>query len=284
MDTKCRKKNGNCSKENDPHDGLPVQCVGIWAKDKHFYLKQYIDATREVRRKFLPPRGTGGACFIDIFAGPGRARIQKPREFIDGSPLLALKYDQVPFSRVILCDIDEENLATLKQRTKQDRDRTTIIAGDCNQRIDEIIQHVPTYGLNVALIDPFGASALSFDSIRTLAARDRMDLIIHFPMGDMKRNFRGTKRHFERFLGLPEADWGISVTKPADIPRLIGVLRTQLAKLGYPKRELMSPAVKNSTNNVLYNLLYASKHQRGDAIWQSITKRLPSGQGSLALF
>jgi three-Cys-motif partner protein len=260
-----------------------VQCVGVWAKDKHFYLRKYIDATRQVRAGYLPPLGTGGAAFIDLFAGPGRARIQKPVEFIDGSPLIALSHDKAPFSSVVLCDIDDENIDVLDKRTEQHRARTSIVRGNCNIKIDEILTHVPKYGLNVALIDPFGASALSFETISKLAKRDRMDLIIHFPMGDLKRNFSREKSLFEKFLGLPEAEWGVKVTKPSDIPRLIGVLRKQLGKFGYPARELRSPAVKNTTNTVLYNLVYASKHPRGDAIWQSITKTLPSGQGSLPL-
>jgi hypothetical protein len=65
--------------ENCPHaapDGLPVQCVGIWAEDKHHYLQQYFEATWAVRKKFLPPDGRGGACFVDLFAGPGRVRVR----------------------------------------------------------------------------------------------------------------------------------------------------------------------------------------------------------------
>jgi three-Cys-motif partner protein len=260
-----------------------VQCVGAWAKDKHFYLLKYIDATRQVRAQYLPPKGVGGAAFIDLFAGPGRARVKAPREFIDGSPLIALRYETAPFSRVVLCDIDDENIDALRKRTATYGDRCKVVAGDCNAKIAEILSHVPVYGLNVALLDPFAASALSFETIKALAARDRMDLIIHFPMSDLKRNFRTDKKHFERFLGLPEAQWGFKVTKPSDVPKLIGVLRAQLAKFGYPPRELISPAVKNTTNNVLYHLVYASKHPKGDEIWQSITRRLPSGQGSLPL-
>src|SRR5882762_5998726 len=43
-----KKANGNCTNP-DPDDGLPVQCVGPWTKDKHHYLRQYIEATRAVR-------------------------------------------------------------------------------------------------------------------------------------------------------------------------------------------------------------------------------------------
>src|SRR5690242_8395912 len=109
----CRKKNGNCTVAADPVDGLPVQCVREWASDKHYYLRRVVDATRHVRAKFNPPRGRGGSCFVDLFAGPGRARILKPTEFVDGSPLVAIKAaaeNAGAYTRVVLCDIDEENV------------------------------------------------------------------------------------------------------------------------------------------------------------------------------
>lgn len=258
-----------------------MQCVGPWISDKHFYLAKYIRATRQVRAKYLPPEGPGGAAFIDLFSGPGRARIKDPREFVDGSPLLAMKNADAPFSRVVLCDIDAENVGALRRRVAQCGNRCTIVEGDCNAKIDEILSHVPRYGLNVALIDPFGAAALDFETIKKLAAFERMDLIIHFPMHDFKRNsLKEDKKHFERFLGLPESEWGVTVTKGSDVPQLLGVFRRQLGSLNYPPRALRSPAVTNTMNNVLYNLVYASKNPKGDAIWQSITKTSPSGQTS----
>src|SRR5579884_2126049 len=70
----CRdRKTGNCTK-GPADDGGVVQCVGPWAKEKHDYIRRYIDATREVREKYLRP-GWPGACYIDLYAGPGLARV-----------------------------------------------------------------------------------------------------------------------------------------------------------------------------------------------------------------
>ncbi len=38
--------------------------------------------------------------------------------------------------------------------------------------------------------------------------------------------------------------------------------------------------IKNDKNNVLYHLVLASKHDRGDQIWQSITRTDGKGQRS----
>lgn len=85
----CRKENGNCTTLGP--DGLPVQCVGSWTRDKHEYLRRYIDATANARAKYV---GRGGAAFLDLFAGPGCARVRTSRLVVDGSPLIALKHEK----------------------------------------------------------------------------------------------------------------------------------------------------------------------------------------------
>jgi len=76
----------------DPADGLPVLDVGPWTAEKHDYLRRYITATKAARARFLPPAGPGGAAFIDLFGGPGRAQVRGHKEIIDGSPLIAARH------------------------------------------------------------------------------------------------------------------------------------------------------------------------------------------------
>ena len=38
-------------------DGLPLDEVGAWAKDKHDRLRKYVDITRSVRKKFVARSG-----------------------------------------------------------------------------------------------------------------------------------------------------------------------------------------------------------------------------------
>jgi three-Cys-motif partner protein len=152
--------NGNCT--NPGPDGLPVQCVGIWATDKHHYLRQYIAATKGVRAKYLEPQGHGGAAFIDIFAGPGMVRVRDTGDIHPGSPLVALQHREAPFSKLVFADQDAANVAALQARTASDTTRVKIIPGDSNANIDQIASDIPKYGLNIALVDPFGLSALKF--------------------------------------------------------------------------------------------------------------------------
>lgn len=265
-----RKDNGNC--ENPAEDGLPSQCVGAWASTKHERIRLYIEATRAVRAKYLPPNGTGGAAFVDLFAGPGRARIRDQATTVPGSALIAVEHAEARFSRVILCDLDGENVAALRARTKANRDRVEVIEGDCNAEIGRITALVPPHGLNIALIDPFGPTPLKWSTIATLGAVKRMDLLIHFPTGAIKRNFYhlGFDHTIDEMLGT--AAWRKIVHSAEHVPKLIDILREQLVGLGYESERVNTLAVKAEKNLLLYHLVFASKDERGTTIWKSITK------------
>lgn len=271
------RRDDNCY-DADPADGLPVQCVGEWAEDKkHRILRNFIEATQKTRAKYLAPRGRGGAAYIDLFAGPGRARVRSSGAIVDGSPLVAVKHSASPFTKVILCDLNEANIQALQHRTQGDA-RVVTIPGDCNREIGRVVSEVPQFGLNLALVDPYGLAALDFETIKRLAtACKRMDLLIHFPTGDMKRNIantkssEATKERMDKALG-----GGVRAALPKDVAREIETLRTNLASLGYTGKKVRSVPVANSQGVIMYHLVYASRNPLGDAIWQSITS--PKGQ------
>ena len=70
----------------DEH-GLLVENVGPWAVDKLKIVTDYIQASGAARRRYLET----GAAYIDVFCGPGRSRIRRTPQFIDGSPVAAFK-------------------------------------------------------------------------------------------------------------------------------------------------------------------------------------------------
>ena len=53
----------------DPDDELIVGEVGPWATEKHDRLRKYIQASHDARAKFLRPKGTGGASYIELYSG-----------------------------------------------------------------------------------------------------------------------------------------------------------------------------------------------------------------------
>lgn len=272
----CRKPNGNCTFPSD--DGLPVQCVGLWVNDKHDYVSRYIKATQAVRAKYLPPLGPGGAAYVELFAGPGRARIRESGAFVRGSPFLAIDHTEAPFTKIVLAEMEPENVVALSKRTEPYLDRVRIISGDCNENIDKIAKEIPRYGLNLALVDPYGLRTLRFDTLGKLAAAGRMDLVIHFPTMVIKRSFDdpNTGEFITRFFGTDS--WRQTVKKPGDVLKLVEILRSQLADFGYEQEAVRSVAILNSKKVPIYHLVFATKDKLGNKIWKSITATTPTGQ------
>ena len=255
-----------------------MQCVGSWSEDKHSYLGRYIAATARVRNKYLSAGG-GGAAFIDLFAGPGLARVRRTKKFIDGSPMIALGHRESPFTRVILCELDLENVAALEQRCGPHGRRVKILPGDCNERIDDLVGLIPTDGLNIALIDPYSTAPLHFNTIAKLCGLRRMDLLIHFPTSDIRRKFtRPDTRHLiDRLMGCTE--WQQRVQKPDQVPQLIAIFRERLATLyGYSREHVYDLPVKDNGRHLLYHLVYVSKHEKGNEIWKKVARVSPRGE------
>ncbi len=277
---KQRTGNGNCPYRT-ASDGLPVQCVGAWAKDKHTYVARYVEATQAVRSKYLPPRGQGGAAYIDLFSGPGMALVRETEEIVSGSPLLALDHKYAPFTKLIFCDIDEKNIDALRARTSRAGDRVEVIHGNCNVVIDQVMDLVPEYGLNIALVDPFAPSALDWATLEKLGERKRMDFIVNFHTGSIKRNLGKASYHavIDRVVG--DKSWRDVVGQTRDVIKLIDFMRSKLERLGYQNETANAYAIRNGKRALMYHLIYATKHPLGSRIWDSIGRNEPGGQRSL---
>ena len=112
-----------------------------------------------------------------------------------------------------------------------------------------------------------------------------MDLVVHFPTADIKRNL-GQNDSTARWLDesarherVANEDRFFDRRRGVDRP----VQETALRRWGTKSQNVRSEPIKNSQNLPLYYLVYASKNDRGDKIWQSITKNAPSGQRGLRL-
>jgi hypothetical protein len=91
---------------------------------------------RPSRAGYLPPKGKGGATFIDPFAGPGNVRVRETGEIRDGSPLVAFRHREAAFTRLVFCDLDPENV---RARTTAAGSRLSVVGGVCNQQIEQIV-------------------------------------------------------------------------------------------------------------------------------------------------
>jgi three-Cys-motif partner protein len=262
--------------------------VGPWVEDKYFFLERYLNASCEARRKFADKNN---AVFIDLFAGPGRCIIKNEKKEIDSGGFRAFKRDEAPFNEYFYFDISSVNAKALEKRINS-KSSCSVKCGDSNSSINELVETLSRkpYRYHFAFIDPFGPDGLKFETLRNLAKLTRMDILLHFPIGSIKRNLgtwlRSKSTILDDFLGTDkwrkEID-GLSSDKIFKV--LIDVLTEQLKSIGYPEEGLRMASsdrdiyaglptvlVKNTKEVELYVLILASKHSLAQKIWNSVIK------------
>ena len=86
-------------------DGLYIPTVGRQSRDKHFFLRKYVDIfTTSMKGKWK------GLHYIDLFAGAGIERLRGSPDLAWGSPMIAA-YAPKPCDKLHLCDLCIHRLA-----------------------------------------------------------------------------------------------------------------------------------------------------------------------------
>ena len=270
----------------DPADNLIADVVGAWASEKHERLRKYIDASRGVRAKYLPPRGTGGATYIGLFSGPGRSFVEDDKTFIDGSPLVAYesaRKSRTKFSQLHFNDLERGNVDALRQRIAKLGGAANFYSEEAEKAVNSIVHALNPAGLHFAFLDPYNLASMPFSIIKKLAALPKMDMLIHVSLYDLQRNLR---RYLDdgRVLDAFMPGWQDSVDvntnnqqaiRAALLDHWLGLIR----KLGTAPANGIE-LVAGSGGQRLYWLVFVSAHDIGLRLWNDICnvndqKRLP---------
>lgn len=259
-----------------PEDGLYIPEVGEQSKDKHYFLRRYVDAfTTAMRKKWE-------LHYIDLFAGAGVERLRDSNELDWGSPLIAA---QAPFRFHALhfCEKNGRKFDALKSRLARFRPDSQVIRGDANESVNEIVGRIPKKGsLSLAFLDPYGLH-LDYETLRSLSTI-RADLIIFFPDHlDALRNWEhnyldNPESNLDRCLG-PGADWRSLLDEtPAErrAEQLRDLYKSQLeTHLGYRHFEYQRICYKQ---HPLYVLILCARHERAAEFWRKVARIKPDGQ------
>jgi three-Cys-motif partner protein len=269
----------------DPDDGLIVGEVGPWAAEKHDRLRKYIQASHGARAKFLPPNGTGGASYIELYSGAGRSLITGTSQIIDGSPIVAFKAARAsgdPFSEMHLSDLEPQNSAALAQRIKALGGVASSYVGSADIVVDQVMNAINPHGLHLAFLDPFNLSQLPFSIIERMLRVRRMDMIIHVSLQDLQRNLDEYSRVGDPTLDNFAPGWRDEV----DTRQSMAALRAALIE--YWLRAIRAlgthpatgiPLIVGEKNQRLYWLVFLSSNPLGQKLWNDVENL--SGQGSL---
>jgi len=267
-------------------DGLELDEVGPWAKEKHERLRKYVDITRAVRRKFL--RRSGWATYIDLFSGSGRSFIRDTNEKIDGSPLVAFKSARdggEPFSQIHIADLEEKKVAAAAKRIVEAGGTATTYAGRAEDVAPQIVARLNPYGLHFAFLDPYNLDALPFSVIEALSRLRHVDMLIHVSALDLQRNLGAYTKpedtRLERFapgwrqhVGLDQSQTGIRAA-------LLSYWASKFETLGLSSAERAELVSGQERNQRLYWLVLVSREKLAREFWEKI--RNVSGQRELPL-
>jgi three-Cys-motif partner protein len=256
--------------ELDPDDGLRRAIVGDWAPEKHLRLQKYVDITRAVRRKF-----GGNATYIDLYCGPGRARMRKTGEVCDGSALVAAMEagTHVPYREIIIGDLDPVNVDACEDRLKRLVScPVRSYKGTAEANAAALLPTLNPTGFNLAFLDPFNIEALPFSVIQTLSKAPRMDLLIHVSIMDLLRNVRAMmgSGKLDRFAPDWESHVDMVGKNSVLMMRIFSYWQGLLIGLGY-KISTNIERVTGNRNQPLYWLVLASKHDLADKLWGEVS-------------
>lgn len=264
-------------------DGLPLDEVGDWAKEKHARLRKYVGITSATRRKWI--HGSGCATYIDLFCGTGRAIVRDSNEKIDGSPIVAFESSRqsgVPFSEIHIADISQESCNASEYRLRAVGANPIVHLGQATVTASEIAKSLNPYGLHFVFLDPYKLEPLSFSIIEAFASLKYVDFLIHISVLDLQRNMKRYADVVDGPLDRFAPGWRTTVdlkqSKAAARAAYIAHWASKMTALGFqPARyELVSGT---SRNQRLYWLILVSRHKIANEFWNKI--RNVSGQGEL---
>ena len=266
-------------------DDLPVDEVGIWALEKHERLRKYISASRGARRKYLPPVGTGGATYIDLYCGSGKAVIRDTGQEIDGSPLVAFKCARdgnARFSEIHIGDADAAKRSSAAKRIRALGSVAIEHEGPAERAIASVANHLNPSGLHFAFLDPFSLQDLPFSVIRELSRFQRMDMLIHVSAQDLQRNLHSYVKNGDERLETFAPGWRkiVSTTQSQQAIRagLMNHWLSSIRALGVSPAEGIE-LVSGERNQRLYWLVFVSRSDFATGLWEDI--RQVSGQAKL---
>lgn len=264
----------------DPYPDLPVEHgphgrgVGRWVPDeKHLYLRRYLNATREARKKFKQ------RVFIDPFCGPGRIQVEGESFTRAGGSIAAYResvMSAAPFTHVLVGDIEGERVSANELRLAATGASVQSFTGPADQTVDAMIHAIPYGALALAYIDPYNLEYLSFSIIERLAKLQYVDFAVHFSLMDLIRNIDmelDPKRdRFDHALpGWRTAVPTDSLSKSSLPGWFFNTWCQAVEGLGF-KISGQMPLITDGKGRSIYRLVFFSRHPLPDRIWSDIAR------------
>ncbi len=262
--------------------------IGPWSEVKLDIVRDYAKAYSQILSAQKKPRMHH--VYIDAFAGAGVHISRSTKEFVQGSPLNALKV-RPPFSEYHFIDINHARVGALQQAAQQ-RANVFVHDGDCNQvLLEEVFPNVQykDYRRGLCLLDPYGLH-LDWRVIYTAGQMMSVEIFLNFPIMDMNMN---VLKHDREAVPPEQAErmtrfWGDDSWKTVaystsgnlfgwqektDNETIAQAFRRRLIEVASFKHVSQPLAMRNSRDAVVYYLFFASPKPVADRIVRDIFKK-----------
>ena len=251
---------------------------GEWTKQKLLiiddYLKFYVTAMSKQKVKLI---------YIDAFAGSGKTVIKSGEE-LEGSPLIALKYD---FDEYYFLEIDKKRIEELNKSVKtlypEKESKVHIINGDSNIELLKILSGLTQYQRGIMFLDPY-ALELGWSILEKARDTGILDIWYLFPLNAIVRNLPRRQLNaipdnplLDRILG--SSNWKHELYSEnaqmsifdepdyvrADFDKLVEYIRQQL-KSCFPYVAPNSRIMRNEKSSPLFILFFIMTNSSPKAI------------------
>jgi three-Cys-motif partner protein len=260
--------------------------VGYWSEIKLEILHEYAKAYSKILASRKCP--SFRHVYIDAFAGAGVHRSKTNKQFILGSPLIALNV-KPKFQEYHLIDIQAKKVENLRRRIGK-REDVFLYHGDCNKvLLEEVFPRVKyeEYWRGLCILDPYGLN-LDWKVIYRAGQMKTLDIFLNFPVMGINRNvlWRDPAAVGDLLKVKMTALWGDdSWPKTVYAPDLFGnpdkqsnetvaeAFRVRLKEVAGFARVPKPIPMRNSKGAIVYFLFFASQKDTAEHIVLDIFKK-----------
>lgn len=256
-------------------DGLYLPTIRPHSLEKIRLHNRYAEMFTSSMRNKWPQ-----LCYIGLYSGAGRARIDSTNEIVETSAISVLRQAN-PFTHYIYVDNNEACADALKARCRiaAPHANVTVLCRDVNEGASDVLSALPPYTRNNGLlsfcfIDPFDTS-LRFSTIRALSHL-RIDFLVLLMTGaDFRRNIARylddpTSTRIEDLIDCPT--WRDEFRNDGKALRFgLGKFAEAMQRIGYAG-PVSEPVYISGKKVLLYNLVFYSKAAAALELWKKATK------------
>ncbi len=268
--------------------------IGYWTEVKLDILREYAAAYSKILSAQTEPRIQH--IYIDGFCGSGW-HMSRDGALVWGSPTSVLLVDP-PFTEYHLIDLDEGNIENLRfmidagPHGPYDPKTVHLYNADCNQ---VLLRHVfprarfEDYRRALCLLDPYGLH-LDWSVIATAGRMKSIEIFLNFPILDMNRNVlrRNPDKVDPKQVERLTRYWGDDSWRKAaytntqnlfgydektDNEQVVAAFRKRLKRVAGFAHVSDAMPMRNSTNAIVYYLIFASHKPVAASIVKDIFKK-----------